>query len=112
MMMRTIFEKHHVDYYLVVEKKEIVFQVDVMLMMDVVLHLEDLVVEHYLMNFVDQDDDDYEHIELFQLLLDEILMYHNHLVVFCDNNLIEKKYIFLEKNDLTNFHNKYHHHLH
>jgi hypothetical protein len=43
------------------------------------------------MNVVDQDDDDNEHIGLFQLLLDEILNYYNHLVVFFDNNLIRKR---------------------
>jgi hypothetical protein len=68
--------------------REIVFQVAVKSMMDFVLHHEDLAVVDYSKNFVDLDGYDYEHIELFQLLLDKIRNYYNHLVVFFGNNLI------------------------
>jgi hypothetical protein len=76
-----------------VDRKEIVVQVVVMLMMDFVMFHDNLMIVDWTMNFVDLDDDDNEHIVLFPLLLDEILNYYNHLVVFFDNNLIKRDVI-------------------
>ena len=90
-LLKKQLNKPHDDCYsLVLDRKEIVVPIDVKLTMDVVLHHEDLVVVDYLKNFVDLDDEDYEHTELFQLLLDKIQNYYNHLVVFFDNNLIKR----------------------
>lgn len=77
----------------IIDGKEVVVLIVVKLTMDDVLHLDNWMNEDWAMNADDRDDDDSEHIVLFQQLLDRIQNYYNHLVVFVDNNLFRREII-------------------
>ena len=85
-----------------VDGRELVVQVVGELRMDFVPYHDNLMSVNSSMDVADRDDDDSEHTGLFQLLLDKILNYYNHLVVFDDSNLNKKKKRFILEISFSN----------